>query len=534
MTPRYYQQDAIDSIFNDLMNTSGHPVVAMPTGTGKSVVIAGAITQCIRYYPRTRFAMLTHVKELVEQNANKLTDMWAGAPLGINCAGLKRRDTMHPIIFGSIGSSVNNIEEFGHRDVCFIDEAHRVSPKENTSYVKSFKVLKQINPNIRFVALTATQFRMGQGLITNDGVFTHTCYDITGIEAFNRLIREGYLSPLYPKPTKTKLDISDVKITGGEYNLGELQAAVDKNEVTQAALKEVLEAGYDRRSWLVFASGVDHAEHISEQLNAMGIATAAVHGDTKRCTNEQRDRYIKDFKFGKLRCLVNNNILTTGFDHPPIDLIVMLRPTTSPGLWVQMLGRGTRPCEGKNDCLVLDFAGNTMSLGPINDPRIPKAKGKAKGVAPAKLCLACNTYNHTKATHCIKCGNEFTFEVKIQDTASTQPLMVEEIPVTEMFDVTRVIYNKQEGNENKKPMIKVTYMCGVRQFVEWVCLDHSGYPKHKANNWWRTRHGYTPPEPDEFGTATDKAMNKINELLTPTRIKVWLNKKYPEILSYEY
>jgi len=70
--------------------------------------------------------------------------------------------------------------------------------------------------------------------------------------------------------------------------------------------------------------------------------------------------------------MVNVGVLTTGFDFPEIDLIIMLRPTNSPVLWVQMLGRGTRPADGKENCMVLDFAGNTPRLGPINDPMIPK------------------------------------------------------------------------------------------------------------------------------------------------------------------
>jgi DNA repair protein RadD len=165
-----------------------------------------------------------------------------------------------------------------------------------------------------------------------------------------------------------------------------LQAAVDDADITYRALTEAVQIGQSRRSWTAFASGIDHAIHIAEMLRGtFGIDAAEVHS---KMPEKERDRRIEAYKRGELRCIVNKDILTTGFDHPPIDLILMLRPTMSTGLWVQMLGRGTRPYDPavhgylpgfptkKYDCCVLDYAGNTRRLGPINDPVIPKPKGQ--------------------------------------------------------------------------------------------------------------------------------------------------------------
>jgi DNA repair protein RadD len=112
--------------------------------------------------------------------------------------------------------------------------------------------------------------------------------------------------------------------------------------------------GHDRRSWLLFCAGVDHACHASEAVRARGVSCATIFGHTPKA---ERDRIIAAFKRGEVRALASMGVLTTGFDAPAVDLIAMLRPTKSTGLYVQMAGRGTRLAPGKDNCLVLDFAG---------------------------------------------------------------------------------------------------------------------------------------------------------------------------------
>lgn len=527
MSLRWYQDESIESIFQYFQNGGvGNPVVALPTGTGKSLVIGGFVRKVLGIWPKQRFMILTHVKELVEQNADKLEKMWPMAPIGIYSAGLGRRDTVMSITFGGVASVVNCIEQFGHRDLLIVDECHLISSKADTMYGEVILGLKKINPYLKVIGLSATPFRLGQGMITEGGIFTDICYDLTGVEAFNRLIAEGYLSPLIPKRTRIELDVSEVGMNNGEFAAGQLQAAVDKEDITYAALQEMVEFGYDRQAWLIFASGVEHAEHIAEMLSSFGVSCAAVHS---KIPEKERDARIAAFKRGELRALSNNNVLTTGFDHPPVDLIGMLRPTMSPGLWVQMLGRGTRPSPetGKRNCLVLDFAGNTRRLGPINDPVIPKKKGKGTGEAPVRICDACGCYNHASARTCINCGEVFTFKTKIVGTAANDELLRSDIPVVEYFNVDYVIYNRH-AKEGSPPTIRVSYFCGMQKFDEWICLEHPGFASKKARNWWRQRHQSEPPE------TTDEALKYAAQLRPPKQIRVWVNKKYPEVLSYEY
>jgi len=542
---RWYQTEAETSIFDYFYSGKvGNPIVAMPTGTGKSIVIAKFVRSIFQRWPGQRIMMLTHVKKLIEQNASKLMDVWPTAPLGIYSAGLNSRDMILPIVFGGVQSVAKAIQRgvketmipiqhqhFGYRDLLLIDECHLLSPQEDTQYQYVISELRKINPNLKIIGFTATKYRLKQGELTDEGLFTDVCYDITGVESFNRLIAEGYIAPLFPKRTQTTIDLSGVGLAAGDFNNKQLENAVDKDEITYSAVREMCEYGHDRKAWLVFASGVDNAEHIASMLQSFGVPSAAVHS---KLGDKENDKRIDAFVNGEMRALVNMGMLTTGFDYPAIDLIGMLRPTLSPGLWVQMLGRGTRPSPGKNDCLCLDFAGNTRRLGPINDPKIPRKPGKGGGDVPVRICDGCGTYNHAAARQCICCGIEFPFETKLFETASSDALLAGDAPMIEWIDVGRVIYNlhekkNKEGVLMSPPMIRASYFAGFSRFEKFIGLEHPpGRFLHDSKEWWRMHHCDEPP------ITTWQALQRTNELRWPKKIRVWLNKKYPEILGFEF
>lgn len=525
----YFQEEAIQSIPAYFTHSAGNPLVQMPTGTGKSLVIGGFIHWAFANYPRQRFLALTHVKELIEQNAEKLHMLWPAAPLGILSAGLRQRDTAMPIIFGGVATAVKCIEAVGYRDLLLIDEAHLLSPDSNTMYQRIIAGLRAINPFLKIVGFTATGYRLGQGKIVDDGLFNDVCYDLTHVEAFNRLIAEGYISPPIAKKTDVEIDVSGVRLNSGEFAQGELEDRTSK--IMRRALEEVCFHGQTRHSWMIFAPGVANAENAASILQQFGVAASCVHSKLSSAENTRR---IKAFKSGELRAIVNANKLTTGFDHPPIDLIGMLRPTLSTALWVQMLGRGTRPSveTNKENCLVLDFAGNTRRLGPINDPVIPRKKGEGTGEAPIRICEKCGVYNHASARKCIGCGEEFDFSPKILPHAGTEPLLRSDAPIVEYFDVDRVLYRKHE-KENGTPTLKVSYVCGLRMFHEWVAFEHKGFASKKARDWWYQR--FDPQTmPEEPPPLIDYALGVVQRLRTPKKVRVWINKKYPEVLGYDF
>lgn len=535
---RSYQTEAVSSIYSYFSTKKGNPVVAMPTGTGKSVVIAMFLESVFRQYPSQRIMILTHVKELIQQNYEKLITLWPFAPAGIYSSGLSRKDVNAPITFAGIASVAKKWALFGHIDLVIIDEAHLVNPKEVTMYKTFLEGLISINPKLKIIGLTATPWRIGQGRIIDpirgdDGkdapsIFTDFCFDITGVEAFNRLIAEGYLAPLIPKSTATKLDIDGVHMRGGEFIASELQYAVDKNEITTAAVQEALELGHDRHHWLVFAAGVEHAIHTAEVMNDLGIPTVAIHS---KLSDKERDKAIAQFKAGHYRAAVNNNVLTTGFDFPAIDLILCLRPTASAVLWVQMLGRGTRPWPGKLNCLVLDFARNTKRLGPINDPVVPRKKGDRGGDAPIKECPLCGTYVHASLRFCngvtkhgTACTYEFKFETKLVRGAATDDIVKGDIPIVEVFKVDHITFSMHR-KQDRPPTMRVSYYCGFKAFEQYVAFEHTNYAGRRAQEWWAERSVERCP------TTTAEALELVERTRPPTHIRVWTNKQFPEVLA---
>jgi DNA repair protein RadD len=572
---RWYQSEAIEALYRYFREKRGNPILALPTGTGKSIVIAEFVRQVVQNYKGQRVMMVTHVKELVDQNFKELIELWPLAPAGVYSAGLGRKEHLQQITFAGIGSVVGKGRLFGKVNILLVDECHTIGPKDTTNYQTFINELKQVNPNLKVIGLTATPYRMGQGMLTEPAMvkgkevaplFSDIAYDITGLAPFNRLVAEGYICKLIPKPTNVELDVSSVSMSGPDYNQHDLQAAVDVDEITKRALDETMVLGADRKHWLVFATGIQHAEHVRDALIARGIPSVVVHS---KISNEERDAAVEGFKSGRYRALINNGVFTAGFNFPALDLIVILRPTQSVVLWVQMLGRGTRPVwpdkykrnwhlwpegavasgrydintvtgrllciqEGpKQNCRVLDFAGNTKRLGCINDPVIPKRKGQKKGPqdAPFKICEHCNTYNHASARECIECGKEFEFITKLVAKASTDDLLAGEEPVVEVFPVKSINYSLHQ-KMGAPDSVKVSYFCGIQSFNEWICLEHPGTIGRKARAWWSKR--CDDSTGDEIPANCVEALKIIEQLRTPTHLRVWLNKKYPQIMDADF
>lgn len=551
ITPFDFQIAAKNATFNYLANSTGNGLCCMPTGTGKSVVISDVVSDIFSFQPHRRILMLTHVWKLIEQNVQRLYDFWPTAPVGIHSEGLGHRDTMMPIIYGGVQSVVKNANLMGWRDLIIIDEAHLLSDKEDSQYWTIIKVLKEINPNLRVIGLTATAYRMKMGMLTDGEMFDDIFFDITDFESFNRLIAEGHLSPLIAKPTETIIDTSELRVVGGEFNKTQSEALIDTDQITYDAVREIVQYGADRGTWMLFAAGVNNSEHLASMLQSFNIPAAAVHS---KLTKDQNRERLEAYERGELRAIVGANMLTTGYDNQKIDLIADLQPTVSPGKHVQKLGRGTRVCRDpsyrKNNCLVLDFVGNISRNGPINDPIKPRKPGEATGDAPIKICstdklvqekhlptrVGCTAYNHASARFCCNCGNEFHFQTKIFGTAKTDsPLRLPEAPKYEIANVTGVTYARHEGKDKgagiiSPPTVRVTYTLGMTKINLYLCFEHVGLPKRKAHDWWKKHSANEPPQSvTEFLFRSEQG-----ELRIPTRVTVHANLKYPEIVDYEF
>lgn len=524
--PRQYQSDALNAIWNYYASgKTGNPIIGWPCGTGKSLLPAIFIERILKIWPNQRFLLATHVKDLVKQNSEVLKQHWPEAPLGIYSAGLKTKQVANSIIYGGIQSMARaNANVFGHRDIMFIDEAHLVSDNESSQYLTFIATMRLINPQMKIIGMSATPYRMGMGLLTEGKIFDDIVHDLTTHDNFNQLINDGYMCMLIPKRTHTELDVSNVGIAKGEFIGSQLQHAVDVDKITYAGLQETVEAGYNRRSWMIFSSGIEHAEHIADCLHTFGIDCAAIHS---KKSDEYNDKALKAWKNLELRSIVSFSKLTTGINNPYVDLIADFRPTISIPLHVQKLGRGTRVANGKSNCLVLDFSRNVPRLGPINDVTIPNKKNSKPGDIPVKICDECGTYNHTKVRFCTNCGHEFQFQIKIVPKAGTSEIIRTDLPIYETFEVDRAIYARRQ-KDDRPAYIRVTYHCGMQVFSENVFPESKGYGKHLFHQWWMQRN------PNPAPATADECLQYISTLRCPKRIRVHVNRKFPEIVSCEY
>jgi DNA repair protein RadD len=263
---------------------------------------------------------------------------------------------------------------------------------------------------------------------------------------------------------------------GGEYIEAELQAAVDTKDKNGKVVREIIKLGAERHSWLIFCAGVAHAHHVKEALTEQGIVAQCVTGETP---SAERDKMLFDFKQGRIRALTNANVLTTGFDAPGIDLIAMLRPTMSPGLYVQMAGRGLRIAEGKTDCLVLDFAGVVEQHGPITAVNPPPKKGDKVGEAPVKVCDNCQEICGLSARVCPACGTPFPEPVRPTLKLSNLDIMGNE---GIDMDVTAWTWRKHISRASGKEMLSLTYYGGLSDLpvTEYLSVMHDGYAGEKS------------------------------------------------------
>lgn len=530
LTLRPYQQEAIAALFEYWAERSGNPLIVLPTGAGKSLVMASLMQDLLAGWPDLRLACVTHVRELISQNYQELVGLWPWAPAGIYSAGLGRRETQSQILFAGIQSVRDRASHIGHVDVLFIDECHLIGRSADTSYGKFIRGLREINPDLKIVGLTATPYRLDSGRLDEPdprdpdtpALFDDVAYEIS----IRDLIADGYLAPLISKATATTLSVEGVHKRGGEFIAGELEDAINRSEIVASAVSEILHLSAGRRAWLVFCAGVAHAYAVRDELRRRGIVSETIEG---AMPTGERDRILAAFRAGKVRAITNANVLTTGFNVPQVDLLAMLRPTMSTSLYVQMVGRGSRNAPGKSNCLVLDFAGNVARHGPV-DAVTPRKPGEGGGDAPIKICPECASILHASVMVCADCGYEFPRDAEPahQATADTAPILASAAP--EWVDViSRRLFRHEKASPTGglgTPSVRIEYLCGLVNHREWVCPEHDGFARQKFEKWWRDHGGATP-----FPATVADTIARSGELAADTQIRIRPSGKFYEIVG---
>ena len=419
---RDYQQEAVSAVLKHFRKTNESAVIVLPTGSGKSLVIAE-----LARLARRKILVLTHVKELVEQNHQKYETY--GITAGIYSAGLKLKETQHQVTFASIQSAARNLDDFNEPySLIIIDECHRVNlanaerakdesqngsqddskdenkeqlqesaskPSNSNQYQQIIEKLMQVNPEVKLLGLTATPYRLGMGWIYKKHYhgfmrseekrpFEHCIYELP----LRYLIKRQYLTePNLVDATIEHYDFSSLRTNAsGEYSPTDMNHLLNKNpRVTQGIIEQVIELGHKRQGIMVFAATVEHAKEVFSYLPTK--LSALITGATD---NTERDKLIKAFKRKEIKYLVNVSVLTTGFDAPHVDMIAILRPTQSVSLYQQIIGRGLRLSENKKDCLVIDYTGNDFDL---YHPEVGEKKPNSKSQPVQVVCPSCEFPN---------------------------------------------------------------------------------------------------------------------------------------------
>lgn len=523
MKLRYYQEAAVNAVFEYFYNNDGNPLIVLPTAAGKSLVQADIAKRLTTEFSGQRILFCTHQQTLIQQNYDEMMQYLDNPDMGIYSAGLKRRDCFNQIIHCGIQSVYKKAMYLGSFALMVVDECHLIPHDGEGMYRKFIDDMLKINPYMKIIGLTATPYRLKGGILTDgdNKIFTDICYEVSVAE----LIAQGFLCKLVSKNSRTRADLSDVHIRGGEFVADELAAACDKQELISKTVKEIINTTENRKRCMVFTVGIEHCEHVKEEFIKCGFTANSVHSKN---TADHNAQVINDFKDGKLKFLINVDILTTGFNVKSVDCIAMLRPTKSPGLYYQIVGRGLRIHPDKQDCLILDFAGNILRHGPIDKIEIKKnvLSGKKELVAaPMKECPKCGNLLFLSQMECAECGYIIESTPK-HDYFASSLSPISEYKEPEWKDVSWITYKKH--TKAGKSSLKVTYNQDfLNSWSEYICIEHGGFAATAAKRWLKER-------TSGIINTVDDALELSENFNKPTQILIDNNNKYPRIIGYRY
>jgi DNA repair protein RadD len=519
MEPRKYQVEAFDkaiAYMSDFPNK--HGIIAMPTGTGKSLVIA-MVAAFVNLEWDTNVLILSHSESILKQDYRQLAELLPD--IGLYSAGLESR-VIKKVTIAGIQSVYKRPDLFKDVGLVIIDECHSISNENNSMYRQFLGSVGKI-----YLGFTATPYRLSSGLMYGKptSLFNDLIYDLTTTEKFNELIEQGYLCRLKVPSTQLNIDTAGLHHRAGDFIDIELSALIDQEAITEAALRETIYIAeqYQCKKWIIFAIDIQHAEHIAEPLIEKGVRAGVVHSKM----DFDKDWVINAHKTGEITALVNVNMLTTGYDDPGIDLIVMLRPTESPVFHVQSAGRGTRIAPGKEFCVFLDFAGNTKRLGAINAVQVKEKYKLDKSIGEPiyKTCPECESLTYPACKVCAECGHEFEFQTKLETHSSRVEIISE---TRRKYEVDSVYYEAIVLPTGVQA-VRCVYRAGLQSYNELLCLNHLGYARTRAVQVLRYRGAS-----EASLKNCEEFLNTDQELTKPLRVLVDFSQKYPRIMKYEY
>lgn len=449
------------------------------------------------------------------------------------------------------GTPVYNLQVSGHPSYfaggVLVHNCHLIPNDGEGRYRTFLEVARKLNPNVRLIGWTATPYRTQGGLICKpENLLNEICYEI-GIK---ELINQGYISKITARAGKHIANTDGLHVRMGEFVSEDVERVMGEERLVSSACREIVEYAKDRQACLIFCTSVAHCRKVAKLITQYsGEECAIVTGDTPDGERDEtirrlRGETVKTDLFAEkppLKFCCNVSVLTTGTDIPRLDTIALLRPTMSPGLLVQMVGRGFRlsPETGKRECIVLDYGRNIERHGPIDMIHV-KEKTPGKGEPLAKTCPECQRIVPLSTMLCPECGHEWPRkereEAMHEATAANTGILSGEVTISE-YPVVHTEYRewrKRGAPEDAPRTVRVSYSVDfLHSYSEWLCPEHTGYARRKFEKWWRE---HANPECPMPMTADDVCefnfMGMIREVKS-IKVKSVAGQKYPEIISYE-
>lgn len=373
---RSYQEDAVRSLMWS-KSLEGADLCVLPTGAGKSLIIAELSRRLDE-----PILILQPSKEILEQNYAKLKEYVSEDEIGIYSASVGRKDLEH-YTFATIQSIYKKPKQFYHFKYVIVDECHLINIKKLDSMYTSF--LKKIG-DPKVVGLTATPYRMDVIYRrTGKGKYDIKTHHVTKLinrskdmfwhrVVFNinigNLIADGYLVPLtYIDMSVVSHDELTVNKSASDFSIPDYEVLIETGSKAEDIHKALWYAYQRSKHVLVFCSSVEKANQWASIMPHSRVVSA-------QTPKKEREKIINGFRDGSIKAVFNVGVLTTGFDFPELDCIVLLRPTRSIGLYYQMLGRGVRKASGKNSCLVVDVTGTVKALGGVETIKLDKVDNR--------------------------------------------------------------------------------------------------------------------------------------------------------------
>jgi DNA repair protein RadD len=533
---RPYQKRCLSKIW-EALEQGENALLQAPTGAGKSIIVASITDKVCSVIPNGRVLILVDREILVTQLQQTIKKVFPHLGIGVVCASVSKvKNHQEQVTIASRQTLINHLNEIEPVNLIIADEAHLMAPpREETAPDQYGQIITQLlnyNPKTRIMGCSATPYRLSSGYIfghAHHPLETPYFHTLTDKITYKELTDAGFLSQLRGM-VAAQVDLSQVGMVAGEYNLGQLSSAMQQHVRTiRTAIDEYAES---RKKIMIFCVDIAHTEKVAASVPG----SVVYHSELSK--DERKENFLS-FIAQSARVIVSVATLTTGFDCPEVDCVVMARPTMSASLFVQMIGRGLRVAEGKTDCLLIDLTpntekhlpGNSMDKVSVPIPRISSGEGEA----PYKLCPGeihgeqCLAQVHPKIIYCPECGHFFEktyaeFLPDLKEVNFSEPAPIDEY-IVESMEVSI-----HESRVSKKNLLKVSYeVAGIYStpFFEYVCLPdfYSGYAVEKARIWWEKR------SPEPFPGSVDEALFVSDTISRPSAIRVQKEGRFDKVVE---